>query len=128
MILWDVASGKPIDEPLKGHSSLVARVAFSPDGKSLATAGYDRAVILWDVIGRKRRGEPLKGHSGMVSVDFSPDGKSLATGGYAGKVVFWDLIQHKPLDEPPKAHTFPVLSVAFSRDGKILASVALTKR
>src|SRR5262249_31458258 len=77
-------------DSLKMHLELVLSVAFSPDGKTLATGSEDKTVILWDVANRKSLGEPLEGHSGMVrSVAFSPDGKILATGSYK-IVILWD--------------------------------------
>ena len=64
MILWDVAARKPLGEPLTGHEAAVSSVAFSPDGKTLASASADETVILWDVAARKPLGEPLAGHKG----------------------------------------------------------------
>jgi WD40 repeat protein len=143
VILWDVANRKPLGEPLKAHSSNVLSVAFSPDGKILATSSgerraglewfmpdslighYDGTVIFWDVANRKPLGEPLKAHSGSAwrSIAFSPDGKTLATGGDDGTVILWDVANRKPLGEPLKAHSGSVQSVAFSPDdGKTLAT------
>ncbi|MEV4383938.1 hypothetical protein AB0J58_44345, partial [Streptosporangium sp. NPDC049644] len=65
---------------LTGHIDWVCSVAFSPDGKLLATGSNDNTVRLWDVAGRKTFA-PLTGHTGNVtSVAFSPGGKLLATG------------------------------------------------
>jgi len=108
-----------IGEPLAGHSNEVFSVAFSPDGKLLATTSADQTVRLWDVARRQPLGEPLKGHSSSVkSAAFSADGRMLASSGSDGTVLLWDVAARVPLG----AHLSSVLSVAFSPDGKLVAS------
>ena len=67
-------------------------MAFSPDGKIIASASYDNTVRLWDLKTQKPLGEPLTGHSSYVrSVAFSPDGKTLASGSSDNTVRLWDV-------------------------------------
>ena len=69
---------------LRGHTDKVHSVAISPDGRTLASAGYDNTIILWDISQPDKPaqiGQPLNGHKKNVySVAFSPDGKTLASG------------------------------------------------
>jgi hypothetical protein len=106
---------------LKGHTGLVSSVAFSRDGKRLASGSYDKTVKVWDAATGQEI-LTLKGHTGYVkSVAFSPDGKRLASASDDQTVKVWDAATgQEPLIL--KGHTGGVYSVGFSPDGKRLAS------
>ena len=87
--VWDAASGQEL-LPLKGHAWIINGVAFSPDGKRLASASWDQTVKVWDVT-CAQESLTLKGHTnGVYSVTFSPDGKRLASASLDGTVKLWD--------------------------------------
>jgi WD40 repeat protein len=97
-------------------------VTFSPDGKLLASAGWDNKVRLWDVDSGEERGEPLIHTDIVLGVAFSPEGKLLASASDGETVRLWEVESRQPLGQPLTGHTNLVSDVAFSPDGKLLAS------
>jgi WD40 repeat protein len=141
--IYDAASGKHLrtlldpqlagsdDKPLKAaHLSLVEALAYSPDGKTLASGAFQE-VVLWDA----EKGTILRRLTGfadrVVALDFSHDGKLLATGGGAptadGEIKIFDIASGKLTVEIKGGHSDTVFGVSFSPDDKKLATCGADK-
>ncbi|PHQ48828.1 hypothetical protein BLA24_27560 [Streptomyces cinnamoneus] len=104
-----------------GHDKPVNAVAYSPDGRTLATASDDHTVKLWNVTS-KRLITTLRGHTrGVDALAFSPDGKVLASGGEDGSAKLWHLPTNTVI-ATLAGHRGAVLTVVFSRDGGTLVT------
>ena len=94
MRLWDPATGAE-QAALTGHDGPVTAVAFSPDGRRLASASWDGTVRLWDPATGAEQAA-LTGHDGPVTaVAFSPDGRRLASASDDGTVRLWTARQRE---------------------------------
>jgi Tol biopolymer transport system component len=116
------ADDKPGDPTLFGRlTNAVHAVAFSPDGKTLASTDDDGLITLWDVATRKPRARMEMHQKFVRALAFSPDGKTLASGDRIRNVQLWDPATGKargaPLDQGRS-----VWALAFSPDSKTLAS------
>jgi WD40 repeat protein len=112
-----------VQATLRGHTDRVRSVAFSPDGKTLASGGWDNRIKVWDVAtGREKA--TFRGHAEgdwITAVVFSPDGKLLASGSTDDTIKLWDVPTGKNT-ATLKSHsdTGSDSSLAFSPDGKTL--------
>jgi WD40 repeat protein len=128
LLLWDVDTRRTLGNSLTSYpigSSPLYAVAFSPDGRVLATGDNDNKLRLWDVAGRRPLGEPLTGHTNPVyGVAFNHDGTMLATASADHTVRLWEVPGRRPLGAALTGHTDLVNAVAFNHDGSILASAS----
>jgi hypothetical protein len=122
-------SGTPLNKPevvINAHKDIILGMAFSPDGNTLATCGYDRPIKLWDTNTGKER-HTLKDHSDAVyAVAFSPDGKLLASGGADRAVKVWDVATGTRLYTLGESTDW-VYAVAWHPDGKHLAAAGVDR-
>jgi len=118
--VWDAATGRA-SQKLTGHTGSVVCLAFSPDGRHLATGSGDRSVRVWD-LREGRETVVLKGHSGAIyTVDFCPGSRRIATASQE-RVSIWDLDSGREVLSLNHAAT--VYCVDFAPDGRALAAAA----
>jgi WD40 repeat protein len=128
VMLWDIASATSGASEhaqrvatLRGHRDRVVGLAFSPDGKLLASASTDNTVRLWNVIAQRAMASFTGHRDAVTALVFSPDGKTLATGSLDCLVKLWSVTDNQGADTL-QGRTDRTSCVVFSPDSKTLAT------
>ncbi|GAA3192516.1 serine/threonine-protein kinase [Actinocorallia longicatena] len=115
--LWNVATRTP-GSPMRGHGSWIGGVLFTPDGRTLISAGGDRDIRFWDVASGASTSVVKSGIGPIYATAISADGRLLATGSDDGQVVVWDLATRAPVRVVKPGSS--VWTAAFTADAATL--------
>ncbi len=122
--VWELATGKRLTQT-SGHRRAIGSVAFSPDGKTLATGSWDETLRLWAAAsGKELRSFHL---TFGVQVAFMPDGKTLAAGSDNGVIHTWDVAKGKEFHRF-STHKGGLGHLVFAADGKTCVSTGVNRQ
>lgn len=127
IVLWELRTGQPSQRHTLDHGSNVHALRFGPDGRTLASYGPPR-ITLWDLeTGQRIRDISMNLALGSA-VAIGPDLARAALGGNAGELVLYELATGEPLGPVSDEHGDRLLALAFSADGRSLASAGNGRR
>ena len=107
----------------RGHISPVLCVAYSPNGKQIASGSNDKTIRIWDAQTGQTIASPFRGHTDWIrSVSYSPDGTRIASGSSDKTIRIWNAQTGQSIAGPFEGHTNWIHSVAYSPDGTRVAS------
>src|SRR5439155_27280427 len=119
LLLWDVATGQLLHRI--EQDSWVTAIAFSADGRTVASGHDNGKVRFWDTATQKFIGEIAAHPKPVSAIAFAPKGEFIATAGEDRVVRVWDEFSHKKLADL-HSHTDRIPSLAWSPDGSLLIS------
>jgi WD40 repeat protein len=113
-------SDQAVLQTLSGHTDMVTKLRFTPDGQELVSASHDFSVRVWDMEGKELRSFQPPGE--VLGIGISPDGSMLATVPFEGPVSLWKLDTLEKIKDLGGAGSFDTSDAEFSADGQYLAA------